>query len=58
MNNSQSNGEFKDFDGNIAQILGKYQQSLLNGCDYNRDKKISKAELKMILFAFSRSADS
>lgn len=38
--------------------LQQFKQSLLNGCDFNRDKKISKAELKMVLLALSQPADS
>ncbi len=38
--------------------LQQFKQSLLNGCDYNRDKKISKAELKMVLLALAQPADS
>lgn len=37
--------------------LQQFKQSLLNGCDYNRDKKISKAELKMILLALAQPVD-
>ncbi|CAF1012130.1 unnamed protein product, partial [Didymodactylos carnosus] len=33
--------------------LQQFKRSLLNGCDVNRDKKISKAELKMILLSLS-----
>lgn len=38
--------------------LQQFKQTLLNGCDFNRDKKISKAELKMVLLALSQPADS
>ncbi|CAF1220008.1 unnamed protein product [Rotaria sordida] len=45
----------KDYDNDDLQ---QFKQSLLNGCDYNRDKKISKAELKMILLALAQPVDS
>ncbi|CAF0987099.1 unnamed protein product [Rotaria sp. Silwood1] len=45
----------KDYDNDDLQ---QFKQSLLNGCDYNRDKKISKAELKMILLALAQPTDS
>lgn len=38
--------------------LQQFKRSLLNGCDLNRDKKISKPELKMILLALSQSNES
>ncbi|CAF0777016.1 unnamed protein product [Didymodactylos carnosus] len=40
----------KDYDN---EDLQQFKRSLLNGCDVNRDKKISKAELKMILLSLS-----
>lgn len=38
--------------------LQQFKQSLLNGCDYNRDRKISKAELKMVLLALAQPTDT
>ncbi len=46
---------FQDYD---HEDLQQFKRSLLNGCDYNRDKKISKAELKMVLLALAQPADS
>ncbi|CAF0988722.1 unnamed protein product, partial [Didymodactylos carnosus] len=40
----------KDYDN---EDLQQFKSSLLNGCDVNRDKKISKAELKMVLMSLS-----
>ncbi|CAM4749162.1 unnamed protein product [Rotaria magnacalcarata] len=44
----------KDYDNDDLQ---QFKRSLLNGCDLNRDKKINKAELKMILLALSQAPD-
>ncbi|CAF1012734.1 unnamed protein product [Rotaria sp. Silwood1] len=41
----------KEYDNDDLQ---QFKRSLLNGCDVNRDKKISKAELKMILLALNQ----
>ena len=46
---------FKDYDNDDLQ---QFKQSLLNGCDYNRDKKISKAELKMVLLALAQPVET
>ncbi len=46
---------FQDYDNDDLQ---QFKRSLLNGCDINRDKKLSKAELKMVLLSLSQSADS
>jgi len=46
---------FQDYDNDDLQ---QFKRSLLNGCDVNRDKKISKSELKMVLLALSQPADS
>ncbi|CAF1673639.1 unnamed protein product [Adineta ricciae] len=45
----------KDYDN---EDLQQFKRSLLNGCDINRDKKLSKPELKMVLLALSQAADS
>ncbi|CAF0913374.1 unnamed protein product [Adineta ricciae] len=45
----------KDYD---HEDLQQFKRTLLNGCDHNRDKKISKAELKMILLALSQPTDT
>ncbi|CAG2164160.1 unnamed protein product [Oppiella nova] len=41
----------KDYD---AQDLGEFQKAILSGCDYNRDGKINKKELTMILLALAK----
>ncbi|XP_054164548.1 calbindin-32-like [Oppia nitens] len=41
----------KDYD---AQDLGEFQKTILSGCDYNRDGKINKKELTMILLALAK----
>lgn len=38
--------------------LQQFKRTLLNGCDYNRDRKISKAELKMILLALAQPVEA
>lgn len=42
---------FKDYDAND---LADFEETILKGCDFNRDGKISKKELTMILLALSR----
>lgn len=44
----------KDYDNFDLQ---QFKRSLLNGCDVNRDKKISKSELKMFLLSLNQSND-
>ncbi|KAH7638918.1 calbindin-32-like isoform x1 [Dermatophagoides farinae] len=41
----------KDYD---AQDLAEFQKAILHGCDYNKDGKINKKELTMILLALSK----
>jgi len=41
----------KDYDAND---LADFEETILKGCDFNRDGKISKKELTMILLALSR----
>ncbi|KAH9416871.1 Calbindin-32 [Dermatophagoides pteronyssinus] len=41
----------KDYD---AQDLDEFQTAILHGCDYNKDGKINKKELTMILLALSK----
>jgi len=41
----------KDYD---AQDLADFQQTILRGCDFNRDGKVNKKELTMILLALSK----
>lgn len=41
----------QDYD---AQDLGEFQKAILSGCDYNRDGKINKKELTMILLALAK----
>lgn len=41
----------KDYD---AQDLQEFQKAILSGCDYNKDGKINKKELTMILLALSK----
>jgi len=42
---------FQDYD---AQDLLDFEETILRGCDFNRDGKISKKELTMILLALSK----
>ncbi|CAN7991283.1 unnamed protein product, partial [Ixodes hexagonus] len=45
----------KDYD---AQDLEEFQEAILRGCDFNKDGKISKKELTMVLLALAKhSAD-
>lgn len=46
---------FQEYDNDDLQ---QFKRSLLSGCDINRDKKISKPELKMVLLALSQAPDS
>ncbi|XP_023242648.1 calbindin-32-like, partial [Centruroides sculpturatus] len=41
----------KDYD---AQDLEDFQDAILRGCDFNRDGKINKKELTMILLALAK----
>lgn len=41
----------QDYD---AQDLLDFEETILRGCDFNRDGKISKKELTMILLALSK----
>ncbi|XP_013781590.1 calbindin-32-like, partial [Limulus polyphemus] len=41
----------KDYD---AQDLGEFQDAILRGCDFNRDGKINKKELTMILMTLAK----
>ncbi|RWS07571.1 calbindin-32-like protein, partial [Dinothrombium tinctorium] len=43
----------KDYD---AQDLEEFQKAILAGCDYNKDGKINKKELTMILLALAKHA--
>lgn len=43
----------QDYD---AQDLQEFENSILAGCDYNKDGKINKKELTMILLALSKHA--
>ena len=45
----------QDYDNDDLQ---QFKRSLLKGCDVNRDKKISKPELKMVLLALSQSNEN
>lgn len=44
----------KDYD---AQDLDEFQKAILSGCDYNKDGKINKKELTMILLALSKHSN-
>lgn len=46
-----SNYTMQDYD---AQDLLDFEETILRGCDFNRDGKISKKELTMILLALSK----
>lgn len=56
MNSSFSNLLFKkqDYD---AQDLLDFEETILQGCDFNHDGKINKKELTMILLALSKTPD-
>ena len=41
----------QDYD---AQDLGEFQKAILSGCDFNKDGKINKKELTMILLALAK----
>ena len=41
----------QDYD---AKDLEEFQETILRGCDFNRDGKINKKELTMILMALSK----
>ena len=43
---------FQDYDTND---LEDFQETIMKGCDFNRDGKISKKELTMILLALSKT---
>lgn len=43
----------KDYD---AQDLEEFQEAILRGCDFNKDGKINKKELTMILLALAKHA--
>jgi hypothetical protein len=45
---------FQDYDNND---LADSEATILKGCDFNRDGKISKKELTMILLALSTQAN-
>lgn len=45
---------FQDYD---AQDLEEFQESILRGCDFNKDGKISKKELTMVLLALAKQND-
>ena len=44
----------QDYD---AKDLDEFQETILRGCDFNRDGKINKKELTMILMALSKTND-
>ncbi|XP_022667712.1 calbindin-32-like isoform X2 [Varroa jacobsoni] len=44
----------KDYD---AQDLAEFQESILRGCDFNADGRISKKELTMVLLALAKQND-
>ncbi|PRD32450.1 UNVERIFIED_CONTAM: Cbp53E [Trichonephila clavipes] len=39
-----------------AQDLEEFQEAILRGCDFNKDGKINKKELTMILLALAKHA--
>lgn len=41
----------QDYD---AQDLEEFQEAILRGCDFNKDGKINKKELTMILLALAK----
>ncbi len=43
----------KDYD---TKDLADFEETILKGCDFNRDGKISKKELTMILLALSKQS--
>ena len=45
---------FQDYDTND---LEDFEQTIMKGCDFNRDGKINKKELTMILLALSKKED-
>lgn len=45
---------FQDYD---AQDLAEFQESILRGCDFNADGRISKKELTMVLLALAKQND-
>jgi hypothetical protein len=45
---------FQDYD---AADLREFENSILAGCDYNKDGKINKKELTMILLALAKHAN-
>lgn len=40
-----------------AQDLAEFQKAIMSGCDYNRDGKINKKELTMILLALNKHSN-
>lgn len=44
----------RDYD---AQDLAEFQDAILRGCDFNKDGKINKKELTMVLLALARHAN-
>lgn len=44
----------RDYD---AQDLAEFQEAILRGCDFNKDGKINKKELTMVLLALARHAN-
>lgn len=51
---SNTNIDITDGQDYDAQDLGEFQKAILSGCDYNRDGKINKKELTMILLALAK----
>ena len=45
---------FQDYDTND---LEDFEETIMKGCDFNRDGKISKKELTMILLALSKTEE-
>ena len=43
----------QDYD---TQDLADFEETILKGCDFNKDGKISKKELTMILLALSKQS--
>jgi hypothetical protein len=44
----------QDYDTSDVQ---DFEETILKGCDFNRDGKINKKELTMILLALSKQAE-
>ena len=51
--NNATSLTFQDYD---SSDLADFEDTIMKGCDFNRDGKISKKELTMILLALSKQA--